>query len=142
MKFATITSCKKIRSMSKSSYKWKPECPCLTVAGHSIEVFSPVASEQQELPESFMVHGNYPNRFQKSTHLVVDLPWSTTLNVERFDVMGQRVLSPPPVNLTAGWGRSIRLESTALPSGLYLYRVRANLPVGIHGQASRFLRVR
>ena len=108
----------------------------------SIEVFSPVASEQKGLPESFMVRGNYPNPFRKSTHLVIDLPWSATLNVEVFDVMGRRLLSPAPVDLTAGWSRSIRLEGTALPSGLYLYRIRANSPVGIHRQAGRFLRVR
>ncbi|MDE2770764.1 MAG: putative Ig domain-containing protein [Bacteroidota bacterium] len=108
----------------------------------SIEVFSPVASEQEELPESFMVHGNYPNPFRESTHLLVDLPWSATLNVEVFDLVGRRVLSPPPVDLTAGWARSIRLEGEALPSGLYLYRIRANSPVGIHRQAGHFLRVR
>ena len=108
----------------------------------SIEVFSPVSSEQKGLPELFMVHGNYPNPFLKSTHLVVDLPWSATLNVEIFDVTGRRVFSPPPVDLTAGWGRSIRLEGAALPSGLYLYRIRANSPVGIQRRAGRFLRVR
>ena len=108
----------------------------------SIEVFSPVVSEQLELPESFMVHGNYPNPFRESTHLVVDLPWSANLNVEVFDVMGRRVLSPPAVDLTAGWGRSIRLEGAALPSGLYVYRIQANSPVGILRKAGRFLRVR
>ena len=108
----------------------------------NIEVFSPVASEQLELPESFIVRGNYPNPFRKSTHLVVDLPWSASLNVEVFDVMGRRVLSPPPVDLTAGWGRSVRLEGETLPSGLYLYRIRAKSPVGIHRQVGRFLRVR
>ena len=108
----------------------------------SIEVFSPVASEQEELPESFMVHGSYPNPFQESTHLVVDLPWSATLKVEVFDVMGRRVLFPPPVDLTAGSGRSIRLDGGALPSGLYVYRIRANSPVGIQRQVGRFLRVR
>ena len=109
----------------------------------SIEVFSPVASEQEEdLPESFMVHGNYPNPFREFTHMVVHLPWPATLNMDVFDVMGRRVLSPPPVELAAGWGRSIRLEGTALPSGVYLYRIRANSPVGIQRQVGRFVRVR
>ena len=108
----------------------------------SIEIFGPVASEQVGLPESFVVHGNYPNPFRESTRLVADLPWSATLNVEVFDVVGRRVLSPPPMDLPAGWGRSIRLEGATLPSGLYLYRIRATSPVGIHIQAGRFLRVR
>ena len=107
-----------------------------------IEVSGPVASEQQGLPKSFIVHGNYPNPFWEYTRLVVDLPWSATLNVDVFDMLGRRVLSPPPVDLTAGWGRSIRLDGAALPSGLYLYRIRADSPVGIHRQAGRFLRVR
>ena len=108
----------------------------------NIEVFSPVASEQEELPESFMVHGNYPNPFRESTHLLVDLPWSATLNVEVFDVVGRRVLSPRPVDLTAGWGRGIRLEGSALPSGHYMYRIQAKSPVGIQTQVGHFLRVR
>ena len=108
----------------------------------SIEVFSPVASEELELPESFVVQGNYPNPFRESTHLVVDLPWSATLDIDVYDVMGRRVLSPPPVDLPAGWGRSVRLEGAKLPSGLYLYRIRANSPAGIHRQAGRLLRVR
>ena len=109
----------------------------------SIEVFSPVASEQEEnLPESFIVHGNYPNPFRESTQMVVHLPWPATLNVDVFDVTGRRVLSPPPVDLTAGWSRSVRLEGAALPSGLYLYRIRANSPVGIQRQVGRFVRVR
>ena len=108
----------------------------------SIEVISPVALEPEELPESFMVHGNYPNPFRESTRLIVDLPWSATLNVEVFDVTGRRVLSPSPVDMTAGWGRSVRLEGAALSSGLYVYRIRANSPVGIQRQVGRFLRVR
>ena len=108
----------------------------------SIEVISPVALEPEELPESFIVHGNYPNPFRESTRLIVDLPWSATLNVEVFDVTGRRVLSPSPVDMTAGWGRSVRLEGAALSSGLYVYRIRANSPVGIQRQVGRFLRVR
>ena len=108
----------------------------------SIEVFSPVASVQEELPESFTIHGNYPNPFWESTLLIVDLPWSATLNTDVFDMLGRRVLSLPPVDLTAGWRRSIRLDGAALPSGLYLYRVRADSPMGIQRQGGRFLRVR
>ena len=108
----------------------------------SIEVSSPVAVEREGLPESFTVYDNYPNPFRESTLLVVDLPWPATLNVEVFDVTGRRVLSQPPVDLAAGRRQSIRLEGSALPSGLYLYRIQAESPVGIQRQAGRFLRMR
>ena len=108
----------------------------------SIEVISPVAVEREGLPESFTVYENYPNPFRESTLLVVDLPWPATLNVEVYDVTGRRVLSQPPVDLAAGKRQSIRLEGSALPSGLYLYRIQAESPVGIQRQAGRFLRMR
>ena len=108
----------------------------------SIEVSNPVAVEREGLPESFTVYDNYPNPFRESTLLVVDLPWPATLNVEVYDVTGRRVLSQPPVDLAAGRRQSIRLEGSALPSGLYLYRIQAESPVGIQRQAGRFLRMR
>ena len=108
----------------------------------SIEVSSPVAVEREGLPESFTVYDNYPNPFRESTLLVVDLPWPATLNVEVYDVTGRRVLSQPPVDLAAGRRQSIRLEGSALPSGLYLYRIQAESPVGIQRQAGRFVRMR
>ena len=108
----------------------------------SIEVFSPVAVEQEGLPESFTVYENYPNPFRESTLLIVDLPWPASLSVEVFDVTGRRVLTQPPVDLTAGRRQSIRLEGSALPSGLYMYRVQAKSPVGVQRQAGRFLRMR
>ncbi len=52
----------------------------------NLEIFSPVASEQDGLPESFKVYENYPNPFLESTRLVIDLPWSATLSVEVFDL--------------------------------------------------------
>ena len=107
----------------------------------SIEVFNPVAVEREGLPESFMVYENYPNPFRESTLLVVDLPWPATLKVEVFDVTGRRVLSQFPVDLTAGSRQSIRLEGSTLPSGLYMYRIQANSPVGIQRKAGRFLRM-
>ena len=107
-----------------------------------VEFLGPVASEQGGVPESFMVHGNYPNPFSESTRLVVDLPWPATLNVKVFDVMGRRVLSQPPVDLTAGWSQSICVEGSACPSDLYVYRIQAKTPLGTRRLAGRFLCVR
>ncbi len=108
----------------------------------NIEVFSPVASEQDGLPESFTVHENYPNPFWESTLLVVDLPWSATLNVEVFDLTGRNVLSLPSVDLTSGWNQNIRLEGATLPSGLYLYKIHVKSEVETHTHAGQFVRMR
>ncbi len=108
----------------------------------NIEVFSPVASEQDGLPSSFIVHENYPNPFRESTLLVVDLPWSATLNVDIFDLTGRNVLSKSKVDLTAGWNRKIRLDGSTLPSGLYLYRIHVTSEAGVQSQSGQFVRMR
>ena len=108
----------------------------------SIEVFSPTSAEHESLPEAFALHGNYPNPFRHSTRLMMDLPWPARVTVEVMDVVGRRVLMAPPVDLTAGWQRSVNLSVAAMPSGLYMYRVHASSPGGRAVHAGRFVHVR
>ena len=108
----------------------------------SIEVYSPVDAEHETLPESFVVRGNHPNPFRQSTRLEMDLPWPSRVTVEVFDMSGRRVLTPPAVELAAGWARSLELRGAALSSGLYLYRVYAASPEGSAVFTSRFVRIR
>ncbi len=92
----------------------------------TIDVSSPVDSEQQvSLPESFVVHGNYPNPFQASTRLVIDLPQPARVQIEVMDLTGRRILTVPAQILSAGWEHSLLLNGQGLPSGLYMYRIIA-----------------
>ena len=107
-----------------------------------IEVYSPVSTEQESLPETFAVRGNYPNPFQHATRIVIDLPWPTRVTVEVMDVTGRRVLTVPETDLSAGWEQSVELAGVGLPSGLYLYRVHASSPVGSVVRRGRFMHLR
>ena len=107
-----------------------------------IEVYSPVAAEHESLPESFVVHGNYPNPFRQSTRLVFDLPWPARVSAEVMDVTGRRVLVSPPMSVDAGWNQSIEVNGAALPSGLYVYRLIAVSPHKNLSIAGRFVHVR
>jgi len=90
----------------------------------TIEIFSPVDTESEiALPQEFIVHANYPNPFQNSTNLVLDLPWPAQVQVEVMDVIGRRVYIAPVVQQSAGWAREIELKNLTLPSGPYLYRM-------------------
>ena len=108
----------------------------------TIEVFSPVASEQVSLPEAFVVHGNYPNPFQSSTRLVFDLPQPARVTVEVMDITGRRVLTVPAQTLSAGWKHSLLLDGQGLPSGLYLYRLIAASPKENFMHAGSFVRLK
>ncbi len=92
----------------------------------TIEVVSPVQSEDEAgLPEAFQVYPNYPNPFYRSTHLVFDLPWPAQVQVEVLDVIGRRMTAPREVHLSAGWRHELELSDLELPSGAYLYQLRA-----------------
>ncbi len=108
----------------------------------TIELFSPVAVEHETLPESFAVHGNYPNPFRAWTRIVFDLPWPARVTVEVMDLTGRRALAIAPVDLASGWEHSIELNGAALSSGLYLYRLIAVSPGGSSTGVGRFVVVR
>ncbi len=104
---------------------------------------SPVQVEQETtLPETFVVHGNYPNPFQRSTNLQFDLPFSARVTVEIIDMLGQRVLTVPPVDLSAGWGKQIEVEGQSLPSGHYLYHMVMHSEMGNAVQTGQFVHFR
>ncbi len=95
----------------------------------TIEVLSPTQTEaNQKVPQEFRVYPNYPNPFYRSTHLVFDLPWAAQVQVEVLDLTGRRVMAPPPMELSAGWKQEIPLRELRMPSGIYLYRIRATTP--------------
>ena len=90
-----------------------------------------IAQHQEEdnigLPERFAIDGNYPNPFNPSTRIVLDLPQSSRVNVDVYDLLGRRVLSVPAQQLEAGNGRQILVDASSLSSGTYLYKVRVEM---------------
>ncbi len=92
----------------------------------TMEVVSPVSTEAASgRPQEFRVYPNYPNPFQRSTHLVLDLPWPAQVRVDVLDMTGRRVMAIPAADLSAGWNHEIELTGLELSSGTYLYRIQA-----------------
>jgi len=78
-----------------------------------------------ELPGTLVLGGNYPNPFNPTTTVLVDLPESADVGLEVFDLLGRRVLRVSAGWLAAGEGRTVAVDAGALASGVYLYRLRA-----------------
>ena len=95
-----------------------------------------------ELPQQFTLHGNYPNPFNPSTTVLMDLPKAAQVTVEVFDVLGRIVLRTAPEELEAGHGRAIRLDASNLASGTYVYRVRALTVAGVGTRTSQLTLVK
>jgi len=106
-----------------------------------ISIYSPVSTEEEALPEEFVVTGNYPNPFRKVTRLIFDLPIKARLSVKVADITGRHVLAIPEHDIDAGWSKSIEVNGESLPAGLYLYSLIANSSSGSFIQTGRFVRI-
>jgi len=89
----------------------------------TIEVVSPVATEHtQGLPQTVIVHANYPNPFTSSTQILFDLPRAAQVQVDILDMTGRLVYEKPAGNFSAGTDQAVELHGMTLPAGVYLYR--------------------
>lgn len=90
----------------------------------------------EDLPTAFALQGAFPNPFTRTTSIVLDLPSDAEVDVELFDLIGRRVYQAESA-LEAGAGQALALRDLGLASGLYLYRVTANLNGRIERAAGR-----
>lgn len=75
-------------------------------------------------PSRFTLAENYPNPFRSSTTITYTVPTSSTVTLEVFNMLGQRVATLVDGRKEPG-EYSIVLEAGSLTSGLYIYRLRA-----------------
>ena len=84
-----------------------------------------IESPEGELPEAFALGQNYPNPFNPSTAIEYELPTPQHVRLEVFDASGRSVGVLVDGIRPAGT-HSVRFDADNLPSGLYVYRLRAN----------------
>ncbi len=88
-----------------------------------------IDSDESLIPKEFSLYDNYPNPFNPTTQIAVDLPEATTTEITVWNIMGQKVATLYSGDLNAGHhtlnfdGRDS--NGKQLTSGMYLYRVAA-----------------
>mgnify|MGYP006287597517 CR=1 FL=1 len=92
-----------------------------------------------ELPRRFELRGNYPNPFNPTTTVQFALPQPAEVTVQVYNTLGQNVLTVDGGRMAAGANREIRLDASALPSGLYLYRVQARMQAATRTQIDKMM---
>jgi len=80
---------------------------------------------KDELTRTFELNQNYPNPFNPSTIISFDLPSSSNVVLEVFDVMGRRVAQLIDEHRPAGT-HEVTFRADHLPSGVYTYRLTAD----------------
>jgi hypothetical protein len=90
----------------------------------AVNILGAVSNEDEALPASFALAQNYPNPFNPSTIIQFDLPTSEHVELVVFDLAGREVDRLVDGSRPAGRHR-VLFDSRDLPSGIYLYRLRA-----------------
>nr|MBN2278200.1 T9SS type A sorting domain-containing protein [candidate division Zixibacteria bacterium] len=77
------------------------------------------------IPEEFALSQNYPNPFNPTTTIQFSLPSAGNVNLEVYNVLGQRVATLVDEALEAGV-HTVRWDASNQSSGIYLYRIKAS----------------
>ena len=80
----------------------------------------------------FNLLGNYPNPFNPSTTILLDVPQVAAVAVEVFNVLGQRVHREEFPAVAAGASKPLPLDVSHLSSGAYIYQVTARMGKEVH----------
>ncbi len=93
-------------------------------------------------PGSFQLGQNYPNPFNPSTTIEYTIPGDSHTSLKVYNLLGQPVATLVERDMPAGVYRA-RFDASALPSGVYIYRLQARLkPNASGGGAETFVAVR
>lgn len=86
--------------------------------------YSSESSVRTGLPTSFSLSQNYPNPFNPATVISYSLPKTSLVNIKVYNVLGIEVMTLVNEEKSAG-NYSVNFISKDLPSGAYLYQIRA-----------------
>ena len=83
------------------------------------------------LPEAFALHSAFPNPFSSRATIRYELPRTTDVRLEVYDVLGRRVATLADERQAAGV-YDASLQADELSSGVYFYRLQAGSYVATH----------
>ena len=80
--------------------------------------------QNQSLPDKFFLAQNHPNPFNAATRIEYSLPEESQVILEIFDILGRKIETLVSGIQPAGQ-HSVVWDAENLPSGVYLYRIKA-----------------
>jgi hypothetical protein len=88
-------------------------------------VVTAVSTPATKLPTKYELSNNYPNPFNPGTIISFNLPMSSHVRLEIYNILGQKVAELVNKQMDAG-SYNITFNAGNLSSGVYLYRLEAN----------------
>lgn len=91
-----------------------------------------------DVPDSYSLMQNYPNPFNPSTAIRYGLPERSSVKLEIYNTLGQRVATLVNAELEAGY-HDVEWQSGNIASGMYFYRLEA---LSAENPSNRFIEVK
>ncbi len=113
-----------------STYYWRVRSKVPGEVSNWSEVFnfrtgvSGVTTISENIPTEYKLFTNYPNPFNPSTKIKFDLPNSSIVRINVFDITGRMINEIFNMNLQAG-SYETEFNGANLSSGIYYYRIEA-----------------
>ena len=85
-------------------------------------VATAVEDQASEFPVGYVLNAAYPNPFNPTTTIQIDLPETARVSLAVFNVLGREVLRLESGSVPAGRHR-YTVDASKLPSSVYLYRL-------------------
>jgi len=91
-------------------------------------LYEPAASIQENYigtqPNEYNLYQNFPNPFNPSTTIEYDLPKSSDVKIEVYNIAGQKIQTLLNKKMAAG-SHQVEFNAQNLSSGVYFYRIEA-----------------
>lgn len=95
------------------------------VSIYTNDLVTSVGGKDKVIPESITLHQNYPNPFNPSTRIAVELKEKSSVSLEVYNMLGQKVAVLVNSELPAGI-TNVDFDGSMLSTGAYLYQLRVN----------------
>ena len=97
----------------------------------------PTSTSETPSVVEFRLLGNYPNPFNPSTTILLDVPQVAAVTVDVFNVLGQRVHREEFQAVAAGASKPLPLDVYHLSAGAYIYQVTTQMGKEVHSASGR-----
>jgi subtilisin family serine protease len=97
---------------------------CVKFTTDTAEYVVSVPDHDVSVPTRFTLHAAFPNPFNPTTTIAFDLPSTSTVRLDVYNVLGQRVATLVDGELPAGV-HEIRWDASSVGSGVYFARIVA-----------------
>jgi hypothetical protein len=90
----------------------------------SASIITSVEQRDDYISTKFNLEQNFPNPFNPSTTIGFSIPERTSVSLDLYNALGQRVAGIINDEVSAGT-HEVTFDASHLPNGVYIYRLRA-----------------